>query len=173
MIKSRRELARRLGLPDATLRSRMSSTVFPWRFKTRGPWSDEDLAEIRKWFSLTFDMDPEDRVSAGRGASTMTPLAKARAASAFEDAQLKRLRRKQLEGSVHDVAECNERVMRMIWAIKGRLHQQPASLAPRLVGLSANEIEEVLETENMGMLREFAVGVGLPGVEREDVNGQA
>ena len=82
----------------------------------------------------------------------------ARMALSAERALLLRVQRQELEGRLHDVAECEARRMQQIHAARNAFMGLGRSLAPDLVGKKRGQIEKIIATRIERILNAFAEG---------------
>jgi len=145
-------LAAELGIhPNTALQ--WAKAGCPHSRKSREPYRF-NANEVRAW------LDQHNKT--GRPGRPPTIEAKslqqAKLALTIEQAQLTRLRRQHEEDKLHDVAECKQRRLRQIQAVKSSLLALPRSVASRLVGRARPEIESILATELERVLSSFAEG---------------
>ncbi len=86
----------------------------------------------------------------------MTPLNKAKLQWVIERALTSRQKREKEAGLLHNVKECQQRHLRQIHAVKGRLTELPRVLANTLVGQPAAEIERIITEQVTAILEDFA-----------------
>jgi len=154
-VSSVRALGRVLGVAESTVRKWQKRV--DWPFGLGPPW---DAEEVLIWRRIHIRRADRARryhdAQRGRGPVELSELEKARTAAYQERAAIYRLRRQELEGSLHDVDTCRARRLRQIAAVKRRLLRVPRSLGGRLVGCSRRQVETLLRAEMRGILEEFA-----------------
>ena len=154
-VSSVRALGRVLGVAESTVRKWQKRV--DWPFGLGPPW---DAEEVLIWRRIHIRRADRARryhdAQRGRGPVELSELEKARTAAYQERAAIYRLRRQELEGSLHDVDTCRARRLRQIAAVKRRLLRIPRSLSVGLVGRNRREIERLLRDEMRAVLNDFA-----------------
>jgi len=156
--KSRRGLAREVGRSESTVRKWISRR--DWLFGDEPPW---EVKRVKEWMGIYLKPDNakphREREKGGRArqqqASEMTS---ARTVAMTERGLLTKLRRLELEGSLHDVAECQRRRMEQIYAVKGQLLGLARSVSAELIGKDRRAIERILTERVTMMIEGFASG---------------
>jgi len=122
------------------------------------------LPDIKVWAKITLTHDPakdyHDRVK-NLTPGVERPPSKIEQAKLFymvERAQWIKQKRQVEAGELHNVKECDQRKLRQIHEVKGRLMELPRSMATSLVGQDAETIERLLRDQVMAILNEFAGG---------------
>ncbi|NLF29704.1 MAG: hypothetical protein GX591_02310 [Planctomycetes bacterium] len=161
MATSMRDLARRCGVAEGTVRKWTKS--HDWAFSLAPPW---DVAKVKAWREIHRHGDPAaayraKAMAAERGLGEFrdtSALTKARLQATIERALLLRQRRLVEAGQLHDVKECERRRVQQIMEVRNRLMELPKSMAPVLVGLPAERIEDEMTDAIVVVLEEFAGG---------------
>lgn len=141
-VASMRALAREVG--------RSSSTVRKWTKRRDWPFGAGpfDVGDVLVWMRLHLHRDPAHRfhdAQRGIGAQPLSQIEQARAWNYAESAQIRRLKREQLQGRLHDVQACQARRRRQILAVRNALVRTiPRALGPELVGRARGDIERIL-----------------------------
>jgi len=161
LIKSIRALARRLGRAEATVRKWLRTGRWPAGVPQAGPWSAQHLARLMAFRDLVLKPD----AAAGRHGvpgvvNELTPEQKLKLVYWHRRNELLQQRIQTAAGKVHDVAECNERALRQVLAIKTHLLEVGPSMASTLAGQSAETIERLLTDRMRSICKEFAEGDG-------------
>lgn len=159
--KSIRDMARQTGRAESTVRKWISRD--DWRFSLQPPW---DIGRVKAWMEIFLSPDPAAAyrkkaaaAEAGTGEfTTLGPLGKAKLQYTIERALSVRQRRLVDAGELHNVKECQQRRLRQIHEVKGRLLELPRSMGNILVGQDAEAIERLLGERVRAMLDDFAVG---------------
>lgn len=75
-----------------------------------------------------------------------------------EKGRREELKRLQEEEKLHDTAECRQRHLQQLWALKREFLALPRSVAPELEGRDRGDIERALSARMVGLLERFAQG---------------
>ena len=114
------------------------------------------ISEVEKW------LEKKGRTAEpGRpieGGSVNEGLRKARLKLTIEQALIQSLRRKEMEGSLHNVAECRARRLKQIYAIKQELHALIRNLPEELVNQPKEVIKGKLTEQVERICKKFAEG---------------
>ena len=151
---SMRALARQVG--------RAESTVRKWKKRRDWPFGDGPFAveDVRRWMEIQLHRDPAKRyhdAQKGIGPTPLSQIEKARAWNLVESAQIRRLKREQLEGKLHDVEECRARRRRKVLAVRNALTRSlPRTLAAELVGRTRRDSERVIRSRLVAVCEAFA-----------------
>lgn len=152
-----RMLADCVGRGPSTVRKWFSRR--DWCLPCRAPWVVED---VQKWMAVHLrKKDPAQRyhdAQKGVGVVSLTDLEKARTENYQEAAAIRRLKRLQVEGQLHDVAECDARRRRQMYHLRNLLLRVPRSMAPELTGKGRGEIEQRLNAEMRRILLDLSEG---------------
>ena len=157
--KSMRHLARLMGVTEGAVRKWVKHAE--WPFGTTADW---DPIEVEAWRLRTFTQTPraprpevELPASAPRAmASGAGDLQRASVAYKLERTLLLRQQRLEREGKMHPVAECQQRRMEQITAVRAALLNLSRSLPPRLAGRPAEDMGRIIEEVVYAILNEFA-----------------
>jgi len=157
-----RALAAALGRSEAACRKWTSRADWPFGAP---PWSIE---KVREWALVALSPDPaaalHDRLANAERAvreadMTETPISarwKAELLQIIARTRLLTQEYQRRDGSLHDTATCQARRVRQILAVKEKFLSLPRILAPRLVGLTRDEIERLLLAEIEAVCNAFA-----------------
>lgn len=148
--KSIRALAGLVGRAESTVRKWIGRD--DWPFSLSPPW---EVGRVKAWAEIHLNPDPAaayrkraKAADAGTGEfRDVGPLQKVRIQKGYEQILEIRARRLRDAGELHDVGECRRRRVRILHAFKSAMQEFPATLAHRLVGLGAEEIEALLAAE--------------------------
>ena len=157
--KSMRHLARLMGVTEGAVRKWVKHAE--WPFGTTADW---DPIEVEAWRLRTFTQTPraprpevELPAAAPRAmASGAGDLQRASVAYKLERTLLLRQQRLEREGKMHPVAECQQRRMEQITAVRAALLNLSRSLPPRLAGRPVDEMGRIIEEVVYAILNEFA-----------------
>lgn len=163
MAKSIRDLARKVGRAESTVRKWIRRE--DWPFSLEPPWRVE---RVKAWMEIHLKPDPAEAyhrkakaAEAGIGEfSPMGPLTKARMQQAIERALYIRQERQARAGKLIDAEDAQRHRLRQIHAVKGLLLALPRSLANSLVGQDRDSCERILHDQVVGIIEEFASGEG-------------
>jgi len=93
----------------------------------------------------------------GIAATPLSQLEKARTWSFVEAAQIRRLKREQLQGKLHDVEDCRARRRRQVLLVRNTLTRSlPRTLAAELVGRTRRDMERVIRDRLVAVCDGFA-----------------
>lgn len=143
--KSIRALGRLLDVSDTAVRKWLRHPT--WPFSRRPPWDPELVKAWRR--------EHVDTADGGTGASSRA----AKTEAARERTLLVRQRRLIEGGQFHDAEKCQQRTIRQILELKGRLLELPRSMAKVLTMQPAEVIEAALDAQLRMLIQEFATGV--------------
>ena len=151
---SARALARVVGKSASAVRKWISRRDWPYG---RGPF---DIALVQKWMQVHLKRDPAQRYhDAQRGVKPdeLSLLDRARTANYLEAARIRELKRRQIEGQLHDVADCEARRRRQILLVRNALTRTlPRTLAAELVGRARGDMERILHSRLAAVCEMFA-----------------
>jgi len=151
---SLRALARQIGRGESTVRKWTSRPDWPF---ARGPF---DVDEIQRWMQIHLRRDPAQRyhdAQKGIGPRPLSEIDKARAWNYLEAAKIRRMKREQAEGKLHDVAGCLARRRRQILAVRNSLTRTlPRTLAAELVGRARGDAERIIHDRLAAVCEAFA-----------------
>lgn len=156
LAESIRSLARQVVRAESTVRKWLKRS--DWPFGKMGPWKVRDVI---KWMSIHLKRDPAQRyhdAKKGIGVKPLSELEKARQDNYLESAAIRKLKRLEMEGRLHDVGECRRRRVRQIHAVKTALMRLPRIVAPELIGKSRTVIEKALRKHMRQIVESFAKG---------------
>lgn len=149
-----RSLARQVGRAEGTVRKWIKRRDWPFG---RGPFVVDD---VRRWMEMHLGRDPAQRyhdAQRGIGDKPLSQLERARTLSYFEAAQIRRLKRQQLEGKLHDADECRARRRRQVLRVRNALTRSlPRTLAGELVGRARGDMERLLRDRLAAVCEAFA-----------------
>ncbi len=171
LAKSIRDLARQCGVADGSVRRWIKS--HDWAFSLAPPW---DVEKVKAWREIHRHGDPAAAYRAKARAAEQglgefrdtSALTKARLQATIERALLLRQRRLAEAGQLHDVGQCERRRLQQIMEVRGRLMELPKSMAPILVGLAVERIEDELTSAVVAILEAFAGGADAPADDGGD-----
>lgn len=153
-VVSIRALARQVGRAESTVRKWIKRD--DWHFGS-GPFA---VDVVRKWMEIQLHRDPAQRyhdAQKGIGPTPLSQIEKARVWNFIESAQIRRLKREQLQGKLHDVEECRARRRRQILAVRNALTRSvPRTLAAELVGRTRRDMERVIRARLAAVCEAFA-----------------
>ena len=157
--KSIRDLARKVGRSESAVRKWLRRGN--WPFSLTPPWVVRD---VKAWMRIHLSPDPakayRDRAAAAEAGTgefhRLSTDQRASVAYKMERTLWVRQRREHEAGKFHDTEKCRQRRLRQIHAVKSALLALPRSVARRLVGCKAREIERVLTEAVTGICEEFA-----------------
>ncbi len=131
-ISSIRELARAVGRSHTSVREWMGHPQ--WRFR-RGPWSAEQVEEIRAWAAATLAPNPAERAGTTAADSTEAgTLTKAKLALTIEKARTAKFEREKKQGLYHSISECESRRSRQVQEVREEFTDRaPAAIANRVL----------------------------------------
>jgi hypothetical protein len=158
-VESIRSLARLVGRSEATVRKWIKRGDWPFG---KGPFEAEP---VRRWMEIHLQRDPAQRyhdAQKGIGAKPLNELEQARKANFEEAGQIRRLRRLELEGKLHDVAACEAQWRRAIVGIRNALTRSlPRALSIELVGRARGEMERIIRDRMVAVCTEFRQAGGV------------
>lgn len=151
---SMRGLALAVGRSLTSVRRWTSRRDWPFG---KGPCN---VMEVREWMKIHLKRDPAQRyhdAQKGIGAEPLSQVDRARAMSFAESALIRRLKREQLQGTLHNVEECRTRRRRQILAVRNALTRTlPRALAAELIGRARGDMEHVIRTRLLAVCELFA-----------------
>lgn len=137
-----RALARAVGRSLSAVRKWTKRRDWPYG---KGPFVVE---YVKDWMRDHLKRDPAHRyhdAQKGVGPQPLSQVEQARAENFSESAQIRRLKREQLQGKLHDVEECRARRRRQILAVRNALTRTlPRALSAELVGRARGDMERVI-----------------------------
>lgn len=155
-----RALGRAVGRSLSAVRKWTNRRDWPFG---KGPFN---VGEVRDWMRLHLKRDPAQRyhdAQQGIGAQALSQVEQARAFNFAESAMIRRLKREQLQGKLHNVEECRARRRRQILTVRNALTRAlPRALSAELVGRARGDMER--------MIRDRLVSVCDAFGEEDDVN---
>ncbi len=158
VVMFRRELARKVGRSESTVRKWIRRG--DWPFPTEGPW---EVARVKEWMALQLKPDNakpyREREKQGKAIRDQTSeMTRAKTALVLERAAEAKMRRLELEGSLHDSADCRRRRLAQIHAVKGALLGLARSVSAELIGKDKRAIEDIIEGRVTRIIEGFASG---------------
>lgn len=151
-----RGLAREVGRSETAVRKWIKRQDWPFG---RGPF---DVAQVRSWMAIHLDRDPAQKYhDAQRGISPrpISEIERARTMNFEEAGRIRRLKREELEGKLHNVEECAARRRALVMAVRSTLTRTlPRALATELVGRSRGDMESVLRSRLTAVCNRFSEG---------------
>ena len=163
LATSARHLARLMGVSESLVRKWRKRP--DWPFGQKPPWNP---TKVEAWRQRTLTQTPGEHLRQPRD-SPPVPVAatgdlhRASVAYKLERTLLLRQERLEREGKMHDVAECQQRRLAQISAVRSALLDLPRSLPIRLAGRPVDEMGPIIEEVVYAILNEFA--------GREQING--
>jgi hypothetical protein len=154
-VASLRSLANVAGRSPTSVRKWIKRSDWPFG---KGPFS---VRLVRQWMEIHLKRDPAQRyhdAQRGIGPKELNELDQARKEGYQEASAIRRLKRLQIEGTLHDVAECKERRRRQLFYVRNALLRFPRSVAADLVARPRGEVEAVLKRRVDAILQSFARG---------------
>jgi len=149
-----RGLAAQVGRAESTVRKWIRRRDWPFG---RGPFV---VAEVRRWMEIHLGRDPAQAyhdAQKGIDPKPLNDIEKARALAFLESYRIRRIKREQLEGKLHDVDECRTRRRRQVLAVRNALTRRlPRTLAAELVGRARGDMERLIRDRLAAVCQGFA-----------------
>lgn len=153
--RSIRQLAATIGVTAPAVLKWLEHPA--WRFG-RGPWTAQQVEQIRAWRAATLQPDPAKELegTTGDDLRNLGPERRAKVLRALASAQKTKLETEILAGKYHRIDECERRQVLKVQRVRDALLNVAKVLPLDPASQSADQIRQLIQAEMERICRMFA-----------------